>query len=165
MSSNDITPIQEREDPFTPKDGDGHAAAHEEYQQERAEEQERLAEHASIKAQLEQKAAEQTHTVDVLGLDVTFTRLDSDDELSLMAIGQRFQGLDGEDVGDLRSELTEMRDEVARIIADNVAHEELQDPEWWTDTLSLVDLVMTGSAVAEQNDQVSPEEIDGFRDE
>jgi hypothetical protein len=168
MSSRDITPIEEREDPFTPADADGHAAAHEEYQQERAERQERLHEDLSIKAQLEQKAAEQTHTIDVLGLDVTFRSLPSDDHLDLLAIGERFQSMEGDDdIEHLRAALEEMRDRVAEILADNVTHEDLQDADWWVDTLSLTDLVQTGVALGQQADEVEPgpEDIDGFRDE
>ncbi|AUV81252.1 hypothetical protein C2R22_05905 [Salinigranum rubrum] len=101
----------------------------------------------------------------MLGLEVEFTRLPSDDELDLMAIGQRFQSLEGDDVADLRGELQSMRDEVARIIAENAADPDLRDATWWTETFSTVDLVKTGSAVAEQNDSVDAEDAEGFRNE
>lgn len=150
---------------FTPDDTEGHEAVTETRAEERREEREQLQQHLSVKERLEQKAAEQTHSVDVLGIPVEFTRLPSDDELELLAIGERFQSLDDDNVAGLRGELQEMRDEVARILADNVVDDDLDEPQWWIDTLSLVDLVMTGAAVAEQNDEVTDEELDGFRDE
>lgn len=150
---------------FTPDDDAGHAAVVEQFEEDRAERQRELKQHLSVKERLEQKAAEQTHTVDVLGLEVEFTRLPSDDELELMAIGQRFQSLEDDDVANLKDNLTEMRDEVARIIAENAVDRDLRDAAWWTETLSLVDLVMTGVALAEQNDAVDADEVDEFRNE
>jgi hypothetical protein len=157
---------------FTPDDTEGHRAAIEQYQEDRAERQQRLQQSLSVKERLEQKAAEQTHDIDVLGIPVTFTRLPSDEELALVEIGERFQRLGEDDLG--RETLKEMRDEVAAIIANNVAGEmvdPLEDPprmddaRWWTETLGLVDLIMTGAALAQQNDAVDESEIEEFRDE
>jgi hypothetical protein len=171
--TDDTTPDEAAgpdDDVFTPDDTAGHEAAVAQYETERRERQAQLEQHLSVKERLEQEAAAQTQTVDVLGIDVEFERLPSDDELALVAIGERFQAL-GEDEID-RETLREMRDEVAGIIARNV-HESMLDPlddaprmddgAWWTQTLGLVELIMTGVALAEQNDEVTPDEVDEFR--
>lgn len=172
MSEHNTTTEAPGVDPeaTTPDDADGHAAAIEQYREDRADREAQLSEQLSIKERLEQAAAEKTHTVDVgkfvdePGLEVEFTRLSSEKELRLMSIARRFKSLDDDGIETLYDELTELRDEVAEILANNTADEALRDPTWWTDTFSTGELVMTGSAIAEGNEEVSPEEIEGFRD-
>ncbi|MFC6825666.1 hypothetical protein [Halopelagius fulvigenes] len=125
----------------------------------------------SIKQQLEQAADEETIFVPVFedkDLEVEFSTLSTNEATRLMAISEEFEAIDegevdAENEGEIRDRFREMVSDISEILGDKAVDESLSDPDWWSDTLSLMRLITVAQGLIAEDDSLSAEDIDDFR--